>query len=114
MKPGGIAALMLVCAAPALAQDAPQALLEATGDLEYGAYLAGECTGCHKPGGGDDQAGGIPQITGWDQETFRYVMHDYRVKTLENPTMQMIAGRLSDDEIAALSAYFETLGSEGQ
>ncbi|KMW60698.1 Sulfite dehydrogenase cytochrome subunit SoxD [Candidatus Rhodobacter oscarellae] len=97
-------------AAPAWAEDPPEVLFQIEGDVEYGTYLAGECTGCHKPDGGGD---GIPAITGWDQETFRYVMHDYRAKTLKNPTMQMIAGRLGDDEIAALSAYFETLGTEG-
>jgi cytochrome c len=92
-------------------EEASEALLAMEGDVEYGAYLASECQGCHQASGAAD---GIPAITGWDQESFRYVMHDYRVKYLENPTMQMIAGRLGDEEIAALSAYFETLGTEGQ
>jgi len=101
--------LSFALATPAFAEDPPQALLDAEGDVDYGEYLAGECTGCHRSDGEGD---GIPAIIGWDQESFRWVMHDYRVKTLENPTMQLIAGRLSDEEIAALSAYFETLGSE--
>ena len=36
-------------------------------------------------------------------------MHAYKNKTRENPVMQMIAGRLGDEEIAALAAYFATL-----
>ena len=36
-------------------------------------------------------------------------MHAYREKHRENPVMQMITGRLADDEIAALAAYFKTI-----
>ena len=104
-------ALLFLCltAGAASADEPSDAFFEIVGDVEYGAYLAGECTSCHKSDGDGD---GIPNITGWDQGSFRYVMHDYRAKILENPTMQVIAGRLGDEEIAALSAYFETLGNE--
>ena len=37
-------------------------------------------------------------------------MHAYRDKVRPNPVMQMIAGRLSPDEIAALATYFKDLG----
>lgn len=105
----GLTIALAVLAAPAMAEDPPQSLFDAVGDAEYGEYLASECTGCHRADGGND---GIPSIIGWDQDSFRYVMHDYRVKLLENPTMQMIAGRLGDEEIAALSAYFESIAVE--
>jgi cytochrome c len=36
-------------------------------------------------------------------------MQSYKQKVREHPVMQMMAGRLSDEEIAALAAYFETL-----
>ena len=36
-------------------------------------------------------------------------MHAYRSKSRAHPVMNMIAGRLSDAEIAALAAYFATL-----
>ena len=36
-------------------------------------------------------------------------MHAYKQKLRPHPVMQMMAGRLSNDEIAALAAYFATL-----
>ena len=36
-------------------------------------------------------------------------MHAYRNNVRQNPTMTMMASRLSDEEIAALAAYFATL-----
>ena len=88
------------------ALEAEDALIALEGDVEYGEYLSSECTGCHLASGAND---GIPSIVGWDEETFRYSMLDYRTKLREHPVMNMIAGRLSDEEIAALSAYFATL-----
>lgn len=85
---------------------AEDALLALEGDVEYGEYLSSECTACHQASGADD---GIPSIVGWAEETFRYSMLDYRIKLREHPVMNMIAGRLTDEEIAALSAYFATL-----
>lgn len=83
-----------------------EALLALEGDIEYGEYLSSECTACHQASGAND---GIPSIIGWDEDAFRYSMLDYRTKLREHPVMNMIAGRLSDEEIAALSAYFATL-----
>ena len=81
-------------------------ILAIIGDPEYGEYLAGDCTGCHQIDGSND---GIPSITGWDSESFVWAMHSYKQKEREHPVMQMMAGRLTDEEIAALAAYFETL-----
>lgn len=88
------------------AHAAEDALLALEGDVEYGEYLSSECIACHQASGAND---GIPAIVGWDEESFRYAMLDYRTKLREHPVMNMIAGRLADDEIAALSAYFATL-----
>lgn len=85
---------------------AEDALLALEGDVEYGEYLSSECIACHQTSGAND---GIPAIVGWEEETFRYAMLDYRTKLRDHPVMNMIAGRLSDEEIAALSAYFATL-----
>ena len=78
-------------------------LLALRGDPEYGAYLAGECTTCHRPGGGEE---GIPSITGWPPEEFVIALHAYKRGKRVHPAMQMVAGRLSDEEIAALAAHF--------
>lgn len=81
-------------------------ILAIEGDIAYGEYLAGDCTTCHQVSGGDD---GIPSITAWPAEDFVIAMHAYKEKIRPHPVMQMMAGRLSNEEIAALAAYFETL-----
>ncbi len=81
-------------------------VLALTGDPAYGEYLASECTTCHKVDGSDD---GIPSITGWPTEDFVLALHAYKQKLRPHPVMQMMAGRLSDEEIAALAAYFNGL-----
>ncbi|MEZ5797028.1 MAG: c-type cytochrome [Paracoccaceae bacterium] len=82
------------------------AILAIRGDPDYGAYLSSECQTCHQRDGSDR---GIPSITGWPVEDFVVAMYAYRQKLRPHPVMQMMAGRLSDDEIAALAAYFATL-----
>lgn len=84
----------------------PPEVLALVGDPEYGAYLSAECTTCHQS---DGSADGIPSITLWPEEDFVVAMHAYRRKIRPHPVMQMMAGRLSDEEIAALAAYFGTL-----
>lgn len=80
-------------------------ILALEGDPAYGEYLSGECVTCHQLSGADD---GVPSITYWPEEDFVLAMHAYRRKIRVHPVMQMVAGRLSDDEIAALAAYFAT------
>lgn len=86
--------------------DLPPETLSIVGDPEYGEYLASDCATCHQRSGADE---GIPAITGWPVEDFVIAMHAYKQKIRPHPVMQMMAGRLSDDEIAALAAYFRTL-----
>ena len=81
-------------------------ILAIQGDPEYGEYLSSECLTCHKADGADD---GIPSVTGWPTEDFVIAMHAYKKKLRPHPVMQMMAGRLSDEEIAALAAYFKDL-----
>ena len=78
----------------------------AMGDIEYGEYLGAECATCHHQAGVSE---GIPAINGMDAEVFVALMLAYRSKELENPIMQMIAGRLNDEQIGSLALYFSTL-----
>lgn len=78
-------------------------VLAIEGDPAYGEYLSSECTTCHQTDGGDE---GIPSITSWPSEDFVIAMHAYKTKLRPHPVMQMMAGRLNDEEIAALAAYF--------
>ena len=89
------------------AEDLPPEILNIEGDVEYGEYLASECLTCHRADGDTD---GIPAITGWYPEDFVYAMHDYRRGLRQHPVVEMISKRLSNEEIAALAAYFEVLG----
>lgn len=82
------------------------AILAIKGDPAYGEYLSSECITCHQKDGSDQ---GIPSVTGWPTEDFAAAMHAYKKKLRPHPVMQMMAGRLSNDEIAALAAYFATL-----
>lgn len=79
------------------------AILALQGDPAYGEYLSSECVTCHRRDGADK---GIPSITGWTVEDFATAMHAYKTKARPHPVMQMMAARLSDEEIAALAAYF--------
>jgi cytochrome c553 len=74
-------------------------------DLELGRYLAAECLVCHRAA---TAGSAIPNIFGRPQQELTQVMRAYREKQLPNPVMQTITGRLKDDEIEALAAYFAT------
>ncbi|WP_081536343.1 c-type cytochrome [Rhodovulum sp. P5] len=84
----------------------PAETLAIVGDAAYGEYLASECQTCHQSDGSDR---GIPSITLWPEEDFVLAMHAYKQRLRPHPVMQMMASRLSDEEIAALAAYFGTL-----
>ena len=78
----------------------------AMGDIEFGEYLGAECAACHHQAG---ISKGIPAINGMDAEVFVALMLAYRSKEMENPVMQMIAGRLDDEQIGSLALYFSKL-----
>ena len=84
-------------------------ILALTGDREYGEYLSGTCATCHRLSGATD---GIPSIIGWATQDFVTAMHAYRGKHRENPVMQQIAGPLSNEEIAALAAFFAEIKTD--
>jgi len=86
--------------------DIDPAILALVGDPEYGEYLSSDCKTCHQVSGAAD---GIPAITGWLEEDFVIALHAYKQKLRPHPVMQMMAARLSDEEIAALAAYFKGL-----
>ena len=78
-------------------------MADSEGDRDYGAYLAGECTTCHRT---DGSSAGIPPIIGMESADFVAALQAYRQKDRDHPGMQVIASRLGDEEIAALAAYF--------
>ena len=100
---GAMSVLMFGAISSAVAQtDLADQIAKA--DLGYGEYLAGECVTCHRK-----SDAGIPQINGIEAETFVTIMKAYRSKELDNKVMQMMAGRLDDEQIISLAAYFSSL-----
>jgi cytochrome c len=74
-------------------------------DAEYGRYLSSECMTCH---GASKSESTIPNIHGLSEVHIAEVLKAYRSKALPNEAMQNIAGRLRDDDIAALAAFYAT------
>ncbi len=83
------------------------AFAQAKGDQALGEYLSAECVTCHQLSG--KSVGAIPPIVGIDGESFTALMNAYRKKERENQVMQNISAKFSDEEIAALAAYFESV-----
>jgi cytochrome c553 len=77
------------------------------GDIALGEYLSSGCLTCHQKSG--HVTGGVPAIVGWPAEQFTAVMQAYRSKERENEVMRAIASPLSNEDIAALAAYFGSL-----
>ena len=98
-----LALCTVACSAQAEDFEVAPEILALEGDPEYGEYLSGDCKTCHREDGDYE---GIPAIIGWESEDFVTAMHAYKTNNREHPVMQMMAGRLSNEEIAALAAYF--------
>lgn len=77
------------------------------GDKAFGEYLSSACVTCHQVTG--KASGGIPPIVAWPEDQFIAVMDSYRKKERDNQVMQAITASLSDEEVAALAAYFGAL-----
>jgi cytochrome c553 len=96
----------VLAASAAVLLGASSCKIHAAGDLALGQYLSSECVTCHQVSGRFD---GIPPIVGWPEASFIEIMMQYRTKERTNLLMQTIAGKLTEEEIAALAAYFGSL-----
>jgi cytochrome c553 len=103
MRAGRLAFYLPAVALAAAMADGISGALPAAGDKALGEYLSSECVTCHQLSG---RGSGIPPIVGLPDDSFVMIMSQYRDKKRENPIMQTIAARLSNEEIAALAAYF--------
>lgn len=86
--------------------EVPEEVLAIKGDQEYGEYLSGECSTCHKNSEESDE---IPNIFILSKEAFITSMYAYKEKYRTNTVMQLIAAGLSDEEIASLAEHFNSL-----
>jgi cytochrome c553 len=73
-------------------------------DIEYGAYLSGECVTCHR----SDAGGTIPVLAGRNREEIVAALRAFKSGARPSAVMQQIASRLAGDEMAALAAYFSS------
>ena len=89
-------------AAPFELSPEAQAVLAMTPDVAYGEYLSAECTACHSAGDA-----GIPKIEGLEPELFVTAMVEYRTGERTHQVMEMVSGRLGDEEIVSLAMYFK-------
>ena len=83
-------------------------ILAIVGDIDYGEYLSSECTTRHHAQGIDE---GIPAITGWPIESFVWALHSYKSGARKHPIMEMISQRLSNEEIASLAIFYESINN---
>lgn len=81
-------------------------VLQMDGDPDYGEYLAGECVTCHQASG---HADGIPSIVGLPKDYFVTALFEYSTNVRSNDVMKLRVANLSNEEIAALAAYFSSL-----
>lgn len=93
-----IAALL---AAPFL----PAAPATAGGDPEQGRALARQCAVCHGRDGVAVRAN-TPDIGGLDVDYIAAQLSDYRAGARVHPEMNIVAGPLSDEQIAHLAAWY--------
>jgi cytochrome c553 len=92
----------------ALAQDKKAAAAPAAGDAPVST-----CIGCHSiPGyqASFPQVYRVPKIGGQSQQYIEAVLKDYRQGNRSHPTMIGVAKGLTDQQIAAVAAYYAARG----
>ncbi len=89
---------------PALAEDAPAAVLYARGTAKVAS-----CFGCHGARGGG--VGQFPRLAGLPVRYLAEQLTAYRDGTRSNPVMEKIARPLDDGQVQALAAYVAGLSA---
>ena len=79
----------------------------AAGNAANGKILSAQCTICH----GEDGKGGGPNppIVALDAARFTAALNDFKSGKRKYPIMEMMAKKLSDQDIADLASHFDTL-----
>ena len=70
------------------------------------------CTGCHGPEGKGNAPAGFPALRGQYAAYLSKTLHDFKGKARyndPNEMMRVVAGRLTDEEVTALSEYIASL-----
>ncbi len=67
------------------------------------------CTGCHSPNGTGNPMASFPSLSGQHAEYTKLQLHAYRDNKRRNKVMQLIAHKLTPEEIDALANYIQGL-----
>lgn len=89
---------------------APQAVVEAAGGVDGAELYGARCAGCH---GGDGSGGIGPRLAGRVLQNFPDPAAQVAVVANGRGGMPGFAGRLTDEEIAAIVDYTRTVLSSG-
>jgi cytochrome c553 len=80
---------------------------QAAGDAAAGEAKAKGCVGCH---GADGKGKGKnPPIAGKDEAAFVAVMGEYKSGAKKHSMMNMLAKKLSDQDMADLAVYYASM-----
>ena len=67
------------------------------------------CLGCHGPRGSGNPAAGYPSISGQHDAYVEAQLNAFRTSKRANEIMRIIAGKMSDEEIKAVSSFVQGL-----
>ncbi len=84
---------------------APPSSCHADDMMEYGAYLSGECSTCHRS---TNVGNGPPPLAGRSRDDILEALRAFKSGERASSVMQKIAVRLAEDEMLALASYFST------
>ena len=68
-------------------------------------YLAANCANCHGTNGAGSQ--GLPSLAGLKKEYFIEQMNNFKSGAREATLMHQLAKGYTDEQVAAMAAYFE-------
>lgn len=103
---------LLVCLA-LLAGSATAVAQEVKGDAGAGAKKIAMCIGCHGlPGyqASFPEVYKVPMIAGQNAKYLAAALNGYKTGDRKHPTMRAIAGSMTDQDIADVSAFYEAQG----
>ncbi|ALP52869.1 hypothetical protein Tel_06705 [Candidatus Tenderia electrophaga] len=77
------------------------------GNAQQGKSLSAQCSSCHGPEG--QGMGSNPALAGMDADAFVQSLKAYQAGERKHMMMEMMAKKLSEQEMADLAAYYASL-----
>lgn len=105
-------AALLLAACCVLGQAHAQGATPVAGNAQNGRDKTSMCIGCHGIAGykaSFPELYSVPMIAGQNAKYIEAALNEYKKGSRSHPTMEAIAGSLSDQDIADLAAYYANL-----